>query len=231
MSEFLNIEDVADDRGEEPFKIARMLTRKECKLYLHLGGSEDTILCMTEYLNEKGNYSIYQIRRGIYPMTLKAQNKYVERISVNNFDLTELHFISGKDNRLKYLHEEDRTVKVVVKISDIDLLPKSKLVPKRLGASKSIKRKEKFADKNFHELVLRAVKFVYNKTKQTNWNVVRIALEKCCLKEESIEFKKDYNVEGDSVNYIHFKSHNYMEPYKITESYFIKTLSAYRKNL
>ena len=65
MNEFLNIEDVADDRGEEPSKVARMLTRKECKLYLHLGGSEDTILCMTEYLNEKGNYSIYQIKRGI----------------------------------------------------------------------------------------------------------------------------------------------------------------------
>ena len=231
MNEFLNIEDVADDRGDEPFKIARMLTRKECKLYLNLGGSEDPILCMTKYLNEKGNYSIYQIRRGIYPMTLKAQNKYVERISVNNFDLTGLHFISGKDNMLRYLHEEDRTVKVVAKKSDIDLLPKPTLVLKRLGASKSIKRKEKFADNNFHELVLRAVKFVYNKTKQTNWNEVRIALEKCCLKEESIEFKKDYNVEGDSVNYIHFKSHNYMEPYKITVSYFSKTLSAYRKNL
>ena len=61
MNEFLNIEDVADDRGEEPAKVARMLTRKDCKLYLYLGGSEDTILCMTEYLNEKGNYSIYQI--------------------------------------------------------------------------------------------------------------------------------------------------------------------------
>ena len=44
-----------------------------------------------------------------------------------------------------------------------------------------------------------------------------------------IQFEKGFNVEGDSVNYIHFKSHNYMEPYKITESYFIKTLSAYRK--
>ena len=230
MNEFLNIEDVADDRGEEPAKVARMLTRKECKLYLHLGGSEDPILCMTEYLNEKSNYSIYQIKRGVYPMTLKAQNKYVKRISSNNSDLTELHFISGEDNRLEYLHEEDRSVKVVAKKSDIDLLPKPTVVPKRVVTSKAIKRIEQFADSDFHELVLKAVEFVYNETNEANWNEVRISLKKCCQKGEIIQFEKGFNVEGDSVNYIHFKSHNYMEPYKITESYFIKTLSAYRKS-
>jgi hypothetical protein len=74
MNKFLNIEDVADDRGEETVKIARMLTRKECKLYLHLGGSENTILCMTEYLNEKGNYSIYQIRRGVEKSSKKQSH-------------------------------------------------------------------------------------------------------------------------------------------------------------
>ena len=159
MNKFLNIEDVADDRGEETVKIARMLTRKECKLYLHLGGSENTILCMTEYLNEKGNYSIYQIRRGIYPMTLKAQNKYVERISVNNFDLTELHFISDKDNRLEYLHEEDRTVKVVAKKSDIDLLPKLTVVSKKVVRSKATVRKGK-SNPELHKIFWRAFEFL-----------------------------------------------------------------------
>ena len=33
MNKFLNIEDVADDRGEEPAKVARMLTRKKCKFH------------------------------------------------------------------------------------------------------------------------------------------------------------------------------------------------------
>ena len=229
MNDYLNIEDVANDRGEEPSKVARMLTRKECKLYLHLGESEDTILCMTEYLNEKGNYSIYQIKRGVYPMTLKAQNKYVKRISTNNFDLTKLHFISGEDNRLEYLHEEDRTVKVVVKKSDIYLLSKPTVDPKRVVTSKPKKRIEQFADNYFHELVLRALKFVYNETNKANWNEVKISLKKCCQKGEVIQFEKGFNVEGDSVNYILFKSHNYMEHYKISESYFKKTLSAYRK--
>ena len=155
MNEFLNIEDVADDRGEEPAKVARMLTRKECKLYLHLGRSEDPILCMTEYRNEKGNYSIYQIKKGVYPMTLKAQNKYVKRISVNNFDLTGLDFISGEDNRLRYLHEEDRTVKVVAKKSDIDLLPKLTVVSKKVVRSKATVRKGK-SNPELHKIFWRA---------------------------------------------------------------------------
>lgn len=159
MNEFLNIEDVADDRGEEPAKVARMLTRKECKLYLHLGRSEDPILCMTEYRNEKGNYSIYQIKNGVYPMTLKAQNKYVKRISVNNFDLTGLDFISGEDNRLRYLHEEDRTVKVVAKISDIDLLPKLTVVSKKLVRSKATVRKGK-SNPELHKIFWRAFVFL-----------------------------------------------------------------------
>ena len=44
MNEFLDIEDLADSRSEEPAKVARMLTRKECKLYLDLGKSEDPIV-------------------------------------------------------------------------------------------------------------------------------------------------------------------------------------------
>ena len=159
MNEFLNIEDVADDRGEEPAKVARILTRKECKLYLHLGRSEDPILCMTEYLNEKGNYSIYQIKKGVYPMTLKAQNKYVKRISVNNFDLTGLDFISGEDNRLRYLHEEDRTVKVVAKKSDIDLLPKLTVVSKKVSTSKATGRKGK-TNPELHKIFWRAFVFL-----------------------------------------------------------------------
>ena len=155
MNEFLNIEDVADDRGEEPAKVARKLTRKECKLYLHLGRSEDPILCMTEYRNEKGNYSIYQIKKGVYPMTLKAQNKYVKRISVNNFDLTGLDFISGEDNRLRYLHEDDRTVKVVAKKSDIDLLPKLTVVSKKVVRSKATVRKGK-SNPELHKIFWRA---------------------------------------------------------------------------
>jgi len=110
------------------------------------------------------------------------------------------------------------------------LLSKSGTTPKNEPINKSNKRIEKFADNNFHELVLRAVEIVFSKSNKLNWNDVRISLQKCCLEEESIQFIKDFNVEGDTVNFIHFKAKKYMEPYKITESYFKKTLSAYRKN-
>ena len=34
MSKYLNLEDVAIQRGETHFKLARSLTKKECKLFL-----------------------------------------------------------------------------------------------------------------------------------------------------------------------------------------------------
>ena len=32
VSEYLSLEDIANERGESPFKVARALTRKECIL-------------------------------------------------------------------------------------------------------------------------------------------------------------------------------------------------------
>ena len=92
-------------------------------------------------------------------MTLKAQNKYVKRISVNNFDLTGLDFISGEDNRLRYLHEDDRTVKVVAKKSDIDLLPKLTVVSKKVVRSKATVRRGK-TNPELHKIFWRAFVFL-----------------------------------------------------------------------
>ena len=97
--------------------------------------------------------------------------------------------------------------------------------------SKPIESNNRFADDNFHQLVLRAMNSVYIETKNTNWNKVKIGLKKNCLNGESIQSISGYNVEGDSVKYIKFKAPKYVEPYKIRESYFKKTLSEYRKHL
>ena len=97
--------------------------------------------------------------------------------------------------------------------------------------SKPIESNNRFADDNFHQLVLRAINSVYIETKKTNWNKVKIGLKKNCLNGESIKSISGYNVEGDSVKYINFKAPKYVEPYKIRESYFKKTLSEYRKHL
>ena len=97
--------------------------------------------------------------------------------------------------------------------------------------SKPIESNNRFADDYFHQLVLRAMNSVYIETKKTNWNKVKIGLKKNCLNGESIQSISGYNVEGDSVKYINFKAPKYVEPYKIRESYFKKTLSEYRKHL
>ena len=39
MIEYLKLENVADERGEEPAKVARTLVRLGCDLYLHFGPS------------------------------------------------------------------------------------------------------------------------------------------------------------------------------------------------
>ena len=123
MRHFLNIDDIAQARGETTFKVARLLTRKECKLYLCFGGEKEKLLCITEQMID-GYYHLFQGKKGDYPMTLKSQHKCVQRLSNNNFDLSGLSFMVGKDElRLKSVDGEDRSVYVGAKNSDIDLLP------------------------------------------------------------------------------------------------------------
>ena len=122
MRHFLNIDDIAQARGETTFKVARLLTRKECKLYLCFGGGKEKLLCITEQMID-GYYHLFQGKKGDYPMTLKSQHECVQRLSNNNFDLSGLSFMVGKDElRLKSVDGEDRSVFVGAKKFDIDLL-------------------------------------------------------------------------------------------------------------
>ena len=127
MSKFLNIDEIAEARGETTFKVARLLTKKECKLYLCFGGGKEKLLCITEQMID-GYYHLFQGKKGDYPMTLKSQHECVQRLSNNNFDLSGLSFMVGKDElRLKSVDGEDRSVFVGAKKSNIDLLsPPSK---------------------------------------------------------------------------------------------------------
>ena len=123
MRHFLNIDDIAQARGETTFKVARLLTRKGCKLYLCFGGGKEKLLCITEQMID-GYYHLFQGKKGDYPMTLKSQHECVQRLSNNNFDLSGLSFMVGKDElRLKSVDGEDRSVYVGAKNSNIDLLP------------------------------------------------------------------------------------------------------------
>ena len=123
MRHFLNIDDIAQARGETTFKVARLLTRKECKLYLCFGGSKESFLSITERIID-GYYHLYQGDKGDYPMTLKSQHECVQRLSSSNFDLSGLSFMVVKDEiRLKSVNDEDRSVCVVVHPDDVSKLP------------------------------------------------------------------------------------------------------------
>ena len=123
MSKYLNLEDVAIQRGEDIFKVARLLTKNECKLFLDFGEDNDFILCITDKMIE-GHHHLYEVKKGTYPMTLKSQHECVQRLSNSNYDLSGLSFMVKKDEiRLKSVDDEDRSVCVVVHPEDISKLP------------------------------------------------------------------------------------------------------------
>ncbi len=123
MRKFLNIDDIAEARGETTFKVAKLLTRKECKLYLNFGGGKELLLCITTKMI-KGSHHLFQGKKGVYPMTLTSQHECVQRLSNNNFDLSGLSFMVGEDEiRLKSVDDEDRSVCVVVLPEDVEKLP------------------------------------------------------------------------------------------------------------
>ena len=123
MSKYLNLEDVALQRGENIFKVARLLTKYECKLFLHFGEENELLLCITDKMIE-GNHHLFQVKKGTYPMTLNSQHECVQRLSNSNYGLSGLTFLVGKDEiRLKSVDDEDRSVCVVVHPDDVAKLP------------------------------------------------------------------------------------------------------------
>ena len=123
MIEYLNLEDVAIQRGEKIFKVARLLTKNECKLFLHFGEDNELLLCITDKVIE-GLHHLFQVKKGTYPMTLNSQHECVQRLSNSNYGLSGLSFLVGKDEiRLKSVDDEDRSVCVVVHPDDVAKLP------------------------------------------------------------------------------------------------------------
>lgn len=123
MSNYINLEDVALQRGENIFNVARLLTKYGCKLFLHFGEENELLLCITDKMIE-GNHHLFQVKKGTYPMTLNSQHECVQRLSNSNYGLSGLSFLVGKDEiRLKSVDDEDRSVCVVVHPDDVTKLP------------------------------------------------------------------------------------------------------------
>ena len=226
MTKYLNLEEVSLKRGETPFKVARMLTRKECKLFLHFGGDGKKRLYITEkMINDY--YHLFQGENGFYPMTLKSQHECVERLSNSNFDLSGLSFMVGKDEiRLRSVDDEDRSVCVVVLPEDVEKLPPLSNIDGGLTVTGVSSPSKFFSDENFHQLVLRTMR-----KEGTSWNIVKRNLSKHTLEGEKIKNIEVSNHEGDMRPQIQFSTEDSIEPYKVMESTFQKKLTAYRKHL
>ena len=149
MSKFLNIDDIAEARGETTFKVARLLTKYECKLFLHFGEENELLLCITDKMIE-GNHHLFQVKKGTYPMTLNSQHECVQRLSNSNYGLSGLSFLVGKDEiRLKSVDDEDRSVCVVVHPDDVAKLPP---LPKTVEGA-PVTGELPYAKKNFENFV------------------------------------------------------------------------------
>ena len=58
MSKYLNLEEVALQRGEVIFNVARLLTKNGSKLFLDFRGDNEFILCITDKMI-KGHHHLF----------------------------------------------------------------------------------------------------------------------------------------------------------------------------
>ena len=256
MESYVKLEDVADERGESPAKVARTLVRQGCDLYLHFGEARKSRVGVSFYPDHPTERMEHNIGAGDHLLTKDSQEALIKRIGredTSTKGLTVLVYLRhevGQNEELSNgeiivhepkwevleyqieLMEKDDTVFVVFDSDDLNLLPPLPIYQGGTAAGSSTTSENIFfSDKNFHNLVLRTMENVHKKTKGLKWFEIRNGLKKNTMEGETIQIVDGYNKEGDSVKVIHFKHPDYMEPYKIAESYFQKTLTAYRSQL
>ena len=238
MESYVKLEDVADERGESPAKVARTLVRQGCDLYLHFGEARKSRVGVSFYPDHPTERMEHNIGAGDHLLTKDSQEALIKRIGREDTSTKGLMILDYWEPETKSLEfiielmEQDDTVCVVFDSEDLKFLPP--LPAYQDGAvtgSPTVRKNNLFSDKNFHNLVLRTMENVHKKTKGLKWFEIRNGLKKNTMEGETIQIVDGYNKEGDSVKVIHFKHPDYMEPYKIAESYFQKTLTAYRSQL
>ena len=239
MDSYVKLLDVADERGESPAKVARILVRQGCDLYLHFGESREYRVGVSFYPDHPTLSMEHNIGTGIHKLTKDSQEAVIKRLGRKDTPTKGLmvlvYWNLDATEQVEYqieLMEEDESVCVVFDSDDLKFLPP--LPAYQDGAvtgSPTVRKNNFFSDKNFHNLVLRTMENVHKKTKGLKWFEIRNGLKKNTMEGETIQIVDGYNKEGDSVKVIHFKHPDYMEPYKIAESYFQKTLTAYRSQL
>ena len=250
MESYVKLEDVADERGESPAKVARTLVRQGCDLYLHFGEARKSRVGVSFYPDHPTERMEHNIGAGDHLLTKDSQEALIKRIGredTSTKGLTVLVYLRhevGQNEELSNgeiivhepkwevleyqieLMEKDDTVFVVFDSDDLNLLPPLPIYQGGTAAGSSTTSENIFfSDKNFHNLVLRTINSC-----GTNWNTVKNNLSKFTNSGESIKLRETSNYEGEMRPQIQLFVEGYPEPFNVMESTFKKKLTAYRQH-
>ena len=126
MSNYVILENLADERGESPAIVGRFLFRSKCDLYLHLDESKELRTCEVKYepLGELWTETNI-ITPGHYRLLPESATEAIKRIGSVNFSIEGLIFVikyeDGKTFNLRF-GKDDSSISIVAKKSDIDSL-------------------------------------------------------------------------------------------------------------
>ena len=130
ISNYVILENVADERGEPAAKVARTLVRLGCDLYLRFGPSREPYIGENFFPEHPTVEMKYKIDPGDYTLTKESQEVVIKRLGRGDFTtLGLLVWIYTKvDSSITVpyqieLMEEDESVCVVVNPEDVAKLP------------------------------------------------------------------------------------------------------------
>ena len=130
MNDYVLLEDVADERGESPAKVARTLLRLGCDLYLHFGPSRKSRSGVSFYPEHPTVQMEHNIGPGDHPLTKDSQEVVIKRLGRGDFTtLGLLVWIYTKvDSSITVPYQielmaKDESVCVVVDPDDVAKLP------------------------------------------------------------------------------------------------------------
>ncbi len=121
-SEYILLEEVADELGKTPYSIAHMLTTKDHKLYLHVEESQESQIAISTYEGIPEHLNMYEVFNSIYPLVFESQKELILRLSQGNDDLSRLNFTDDKNKISAYFVSGCSGVTVVAKKADINTL-------------------------------------------------------------------------------------------------------------
>ena len=151
ISNYVILENVADERGEPAAKVARTLVRLGCDLYLRFGPSREPYIGENFFPEHPTVEMKYKIDPGDYTLTKESQEVVIKRLGRGDFTtLGLLVWIYTKvDSSITVpyqieLTKKDDSVCVVVNPDDVEKLPPPRHIRPHLGQCTLPHPKKKF---------------------------------------------------------------------------------------